>query len=365
MMSFELVIRSFFIKLQERGVHYCILRNYEKLPTRIESNDIDMLLREIDIHLVLSIFNDISKIFNIKVIAAEFHDHGKRVFLYRRNPKLFIKFDIHTEESWRGAVYLTADEILIARQQYRDFFIPHPVHEALVTLLAQLLMGGHVKSRYVDSIKNTVVSNNKMFMEKMGTIIGWKYAGELCEAVAEKDMERLMCISGIIKRSVWFRCIRRRKFKQIITVYKYLSFQLIRRLIPKGTLLEIATKEDSDAMFTTFMNYLNSYVTNHFPGLQTFIISDSEKGRILSYAIRNYHASVVYDIVAKKIPNSEDDLWGFNDNPKYPCRRSSCMVSESVVRWNGSGFSWNEFADVFCDWVICCQPSIKTLGKNA
>lgn len=356
-MIFESVIRSFFEELENNKIEYCVLRNYECLPEINESNDIDLLLRKENLVSFSSILSDISSIFNFKVILAERHNHGIRVFVYRRNPNLFFKLDLHTDESWKGASYLTADEILCSRISYKCFYIPGPVHEAIVLLLSPLLSGGYVKRKYMDKIKLVISENKDDFVDIMTKIAGEASAMLITRTFELGEIQQLDNKCGFIRKSIWLKTLQRRKFKQVLTSFEFLLFQLQRRLIPRGFLLEIVNDSESDLIYSEFVNFFEGVVSKNYPGLQILVMTNEQFINSLSSRKIVYNALIIYDIliVGKNIVNST--ISNLNGICRLIPRKGDCaVVMEKKIIWHDAEYSWREFVENYCDLIICSRP---------
>ncbi|KAA3617055.1 MAG: hypothetical protein D8M58_04335 [Calditrichaeota bacterium] len=128
---------------------YCILRNYEALPKY--ENDIDILVAKTQFSQISSHINN-----SFNEIGVEFIYHAKfgceSYFYFDSITGNIFHIDFFLEFSWKGYIYIDADEVLNNRVQYNEIFIPSSFYEYLDLFLTGILNNAEIKEKYYSKI---------------------------------------------------------------------------------------------------------------------------------------------------------------------------------------------------------------------
>jgi hypothetical protein len=205
---------ALFQALDAEGVRFCVLRNYQGFPASNIGNDIDLLISPSDLPRVIRVIRSIKGI--CVVGYAERHCVAS-VFLEgisqdRDSRALQIDFDLCL--TWKGLPYLLTDAVLeaaIPRQAGNlSFLVPSPVHEAISSLLASLLVGGWLKEKYFPQVQRTFDSDRSEVVAALKPLFGQKLSTRLVNAVIEGNRRKLLgCVRplriALLLRSLWHR----------------------------------------------------------------------------------------------------------------------------------------------------------------
>jgi len=131
--------KEFLVKLfeglEERGVPYCVLRNYEKLYEDAAS-DVDLLAERKHLSKVEECLSAAAEISGYRLVQRV--RHVSFSLIYWRPDAGFLRIDVQWEVRWRVFPVLNAVVILSSRRKHDAFFIPHPKHESVVLIVAAL-----------------------------------------------------------------------------------------------------------------------------------------------------------------------------------------------------------------------------------
>ncbi|PWU18505.1 MAG: hypothetical protein C5B50_08960 [Verrucomicrobia bacterium] len=131
--------RDFLLKLfhglNERGISYCVLRNYEQLYEG-GSSDVDLLVAAPALGPMAEILAAAAKAGGYQLAQRIRHICFSWVFW--RPAEGFLRIDVQCEVRWRVFPVLSANEILSLRRKQPDFYIPHPKHESVILFLAAM-----------------------------------------------------------------------------------------------------------------------------------------------------------------------------------------------------------------------------------
>ena len=210
----EKIINFLIESLESNNIPYCFLRNYEKLPEVNMGHDLDIQVAQGVEDKLDGIIDELCLKFNAQIIRKH-----KRQLVYQfyilYGGKNILVLDFHNAgEQYRGVIYLSNSEILSERIRYKNFFIPDPVHEALISLFSSLLWGGFIKKKYAKKIKAAFLNNHIKAENALKKVLGGKYASQIINDIIkgryeklEKDCskyKRRMLLHGLIKNPISF-----------------------------------------------------------------------------------------------------------------------------------------------------------------
>jgi thymidylate kinase len=183
--TLELLLRTLFSNLKGHDIDFVVLRNYEQLPFTI-GNDLDLLVTG----------QQRARAEQIVVSAAA--ARGYRLHNRAEGPHVMLYFchedtceQIHVDLFggclWRGFMLLSAEEVCARRTQGPLFDIPHPAHEAIVTLLKTTLYDGAVKESYRPEIAARVAAHEGLVTDILARSFGRPLASALVGDVRRGD----------------------------------------------------------------------------------------------------------------------------------------------------------------------------------
>lgn len=143
-------LTRFFGLLEENGVRYCMMRNYDDLYGNA-STDLDMIVSEHSLKCFERCLRESAEETDFHFVHAARYVNFSWVFW---NPLAgFIRVDYETDVRWRLFTVLDAREILDRSQRHQEFFIPHPEHEIAILFIAALWRG-ELTDRYRRQLQN-------------------------------------------------------------------------------------------------------------------------------------------------------------------------------------------------------------------
>ena len=131
-------LTRFFGLLEENGVRYCMMRNYDDLYGNA-STDLDMIVSEHSLKCFEQCLQVSAEETDFHFVHAARYVNFSWVFW---NPLAgFIRVDYETDVRWRLFTVLNAREVLDRSRRHQEFFIPHPEHEIEILFVAALWRG--------------------------------------------------------------------------------------------------------------------------------------------------------------------------------------------------------------------------------
>jgi hypothetical protein len=236
-MPFGEFLPALFRALDKEGVRYCVLRNYEEFPYNNIGRDVDFLTYPSDLPGVSRALRSIQGIhivgYTERHYVASFFLAG--ISTVQQARALQIDFDLSL--TWKGLPYLPADAVLRAVIQRfagdSTFFVPSPVHEAIISLLASLLIGGWLKAKYLPQVQQSFIDHRSEVIAALLPQFGLRTATRLVDSVAGGDRARILGCVRSLRTSMALRNLSHRPFHSVLVIARHYAGELTIRYSPK------------------------------------------------------------------------------------------------------------------------------------
>jgi thymidylate kinase len=140
--------------LDEEGVRWLIMRNYEDLPHHV-GHDVDLLIHPKDAPRIFALMRSVVErcgLFLLRTYRGIEHDSFD-VAPVDLLGRLMLRIDFHTAARHRGRFFIRADDFLAARRRVDDMWVPAPGMEAYALILHAALHKGELKEEYSDRLE--------------------------------------------------------------------------------------------------------------------------------------------------------------------------------------------------------------------
>lgn len=253
----HIFLDNLFLLFENNKIRYVILRNYQSLPDFLDKgSDIDFL---IDLESYKNIEKTLRSIPNLIILISVNRLYVKE-FICSFNGVLCLKLDFHPYEQWKGAIYLTNDDVLNQREKYKNFYIPSRFHQGIISLFSSMLHGGFIKLRYANSIKTSFSDNEDKIRTQHK-----KYGAKSIEALIRYSKnqireDELIKYRKYILSNICFYNIKTNFIGFLNRLYVYIKDEIKLRIKPKGLFLGFVGVDGSGK--STVIDKLIENVTN-------------------------------------------------------------------------------------------------------
>ena len=181
--SFAGELVTVFLKLlNAQNIRYAVLRNYEGLPKRNKSKDVDILFEPSKINLVQKILFECASRIGYQLIWTNSLDYLIGfVFVKVGDIVKTVKIDLFIGFRWRGIEYLNAKEIISKRKKYKNIFILDSIDESIASYFYYCLYAKEIRSKYHDNIIKNFKSPKVLF--RLNKIFNYNYNKELIKDI--------------------------------------------------------------------------------------------------------------------------------------------------------------------------------------
>jgi hypothetical protein len=231
---FTALIRS----LEKEGLRPCVLRNYQGFPASNVGRDIDFLISPSQLPRAIRALRSIE---GVRIIGYLERSSVAEVYLQGISAVpgvrgLEVDFDLSL--AWKGMPFLTIDAVLQAAVPrpaggLTFFFVPSPVHEAVISLFASLLVGGWLKEKYFPDVQRTFAGSRFEVIGALQPQFGRKSATRLVDSVIGGDREKILGCVGTLRFSLALRSLLRRPVRSILTFVRHYTSELAVRFSPE------------------------------------------------------------------------------------------------------------------------------------
>lgn len=152
-------LTTFFSTLNERGIRYCVLRNYTCLPQSTGGSDVDMWVHADDLRALLNIAFETKK--NCGYHLASTYGDATAVKLCFQCEDDGVQFDIFKGAIYyKNSVFIDGETIIRHTHTYNDICVMDDEFGNLIAFLKEILNNGKCSEKYLEPVKD-----NKIFSE--------------------------------------------------------------------------------------------------------------------------------------------------------------------------------------------------------
>lgn len=229
--------RHFFSHFEKEGLRPCILRNYEGFPAQNVGSDVDFLIRPSELPRAIRALQSIP---DIRIVGYAERHYVAHVFVEGVSPAPSVRclgLDFIWSLNWKGQEYLATEAVLqaaIPRQAGNlEFLVPSPVHEAIISLLSSLLIGGWLKEKYFPKVQRTFAEARMAVIANLSPAFGPKAATRLADAVVEGDRVKMVDRVKPLRMALVLRALRLRPLRGVLAATRYHAFEFMVRCTPR------------------------------------------------------------------------------------------------------------------------------------
>jgi len=260
-------LSQFFHRLNKGKITYCVLRNYEQLPEKVE-NDVDIWVKDEHRERLYSILKNLADTLHYTL------DYTPRLTLIGEGDYFLIKeymnsiyiihIDCWTYIHWKGLPYIDLTVIEKYLNWYeKGFYVLSPGVMASIVLLKELLQHGKVKEKYKPIIREYSLKDGKAFLNSFYFYFGDKHSRLILGTAREGNWQALEKNVNSLRIVLLLK-----NLLHPISQYKrwlnYLSAQFRRFFINSRGLFIVIIGPDGSGKSTTANNLIHSDIKRLF-----------------------------------------------------------------------------------------------------
>lgn len=205
---------NLFTSLQEAGVAYAVMRNYEGLPEQL-GHDVDLLVA--DLIGFEKLAKRAARAAGWQLVRKlEKFSFLSLFFSRRQDQQLYaVQLDAWSPFTWKG-LEIVSTETLRERNLYRNlFYILPPGAEGALSLISHLIYHGKVKEKYKARIPGLVRSDPEAFAAALGPCLSRTLTKTLADLAGQGRWPEIEALAPHLRRQALWRGLRRQPLGQI------------------------------------------------------------------------------------------------------------------------------------------------------
>ncbi len=259
-------LMALFQALEEEGVRFCVLRNYEGFPGKNNGNDVDFQILSSQLPHAIHALRSIQ---GTRIVGYSERPSSVAITFVEGvspAPKVSaLQVDFNMNFAWKGLPYLPVDAVLeavIPRQAGSlTFFVPSAVHEAIISLLSSLLIGGWLKEKYFPQVQRTFASDRSKVIAALSPQFGMKAATRLADSVIDGDRRKMLDCVRTLRVSLALHSLLRSPLRNALAIAGHYASESAVRFSPKTleTVCILSTEgRDNSALIESLIVMLKS-----------------------------------------------------------------------------------------------------------
>jgi thymidylate kinase len=224
-------LKSVFDALNEAEIDWLIIRNYVGLPEANTAKDIDLIVPKAQINYA------ISKIFDVlRNHGFSYYEHQRFECIWcftfyslnEREPQS-IKIDLLYGFVWRGAVVVSAEEMLSANHHYNEIPVPDETMDGFLLWVKPLMTGGFIKEKYRADIQKSITNNPEGFYHLLESKFGNQLATSVWPSLESGNLDETIAFKNKLCRTAWLLSLRASPIRTFISTVEHFGREIYRR----------------------------------------------------------------------------------------------------------------------------------------
>lgn len=186
-----------FRRLNDSGVHYSVLRNWETLPESSGGHDIDIWVRKEDLKTFLTILDSVANSHGGIKISYTFSKDCPR-YIYLGND-YGIQYDVHIDDAkYRNAAYMKSGIIDSHTTLHNGVRVLDSGIDGLISFFKEILNNGTCKKEYCENASRVVEETDSATLDSYLDCFSKETKKYLVETLKERDYssKRLILVRG-------------------------------------------------------------------------------------------------------------------------------------------------------------------------
>jgi hypothetical protein len=223
-------IPSLVKALAAQRISPCILRNYEGFPDKNVGNDVDFMIHPSELPRAIRAVQSIRA---IRIVGYIEQFHVAMLFLEGISPAPGLRafqVDFIRSFTFKGMPYLTPETVLQSAVERRSgdlkFLVPSPVHEAIISLVTNLVVFGFVKEKYLPKVRETFRNHRSEVISALRPGFGLAVATHLVDSAIDDDRGKLLACVRPARIALSLRNLSRHPFHSLFAIVRHYSIVL-------------------------------------------------------------------------------------------------------------------------------------------
>ena len=208
-----------FKELNNKGIHYSVLRNWETLPETSGGHDIDIWVRKADLDEFIIVLNSVAGQNGGSMVSYIYSkDCPRYLFLGK---EWGIQYDVHIEDAqYRNSSYIKGTTIENHTFLHNGVKVLAPDVDGLISFFKEVLNNATCKKNYCENATKVIIESDGSLIDSyldcfhpatrmyiVNCLKEKNYSNTILKQVRKKCVSNIVSISAIFSY-YWQRCLR-------------------------------------------------------------------------------------------------------------------------------------------------------------
>lgn len=215
------ILSSFIAKLNSLSIKYFILRNYEGLPEKNSSKDIDIIIEPGKYKKCLELLLASFKEANMSHYYIMNYERAHCVYGIDKSQLISIHIDLIEGYANKGYEILGFEELYENTISYKSFKVLKPSYDAVMLLLYKLVGVKELKQKYQDKISYIYKSDRQEILSILQRVLDKPNFIQISKDLDNSNYANIVSNALSIGRSAKKMTFKKKIFKTIIGWWKF------------------------------------------------------------------------------------------------------------------------------------------------
>jgi len=244
----SIFLQDFFNRLNETGINYAVLRNYEPLPYSLGGSDLDILVAPTNAVAARDMIESFAHSHGLKLIV-KYSVTTKILRFCGKKDSVWLGFpiDIYTALEYRGLEYADSYAVLERAEDWAGVRVLSKGDAGVLTLLKECLANSCSRKNYLEKAATAYTTNPRGYASSLEFYFGVEAATEFAEYLQtnNEDAALLRKLSATLRRSLFFKSLRKSTLKTIQIKIRTYAKRIFRLISPPGLTVAVLGTDGS------------------------------------------------------------------------------------------------------------------------
>lgn len=259
------VFCDFISKLNINKIRFLLLRNYEQLPEKNTSKDIDILIDPKSFNKAKRLLLDIFKYYKLQNYYVVKFERSNCWYGIDVDRDFFIHIDLICGYFNKGFEIIDFDTLYNNTVQYKEFRVLNSEYHAVMLILYKLIACKELKNKYRCEIIHIFNSKPQVIQDLLSQILGNNLSDKIVSILKKSDFNGLISISNKISSAAKIRTFLSAPIRTIFYIVSFYAEKFHRIILcPQKYQRLIAVEAPDGTGKTTFIEHLQTQIAKIF-----------------------------------------------------------------------------------------------------
>lgn len=180
-------LAPFFKILNERGIRYCVLRNYAGLPQSTGGSDVDMWVHADDVKAALNVAYETENTYGYPLVSTYGDTTAIKLCFQREDDG--VQFDIFCGAIYyRNHVFIEGETIMRHTRNYNGVCVLDDDFGGIIAFLKEILNNGTCSAKYVSPVMGNKTFTETYIRENLRSFDS-AFAAHFCRFINNKQID--------------------------------------------------------------------------------------------------------------------------------------------------------------------------------